>query len=134
MTSQVRSCDPHRILSVRELRTLLAMVSELPLHLGVVHSFESLLRECDNQYNGTRPTVDPIEYETHYDPNLVSFTTRLLVSLLVFISLWVHTHTHTHKTETIVFCAKHTMRIIHDIPYIPYHEYIICTSAAHLRR
>ena len=96
MTSQVRSCDPHRILSVRELRTLLAMVSELPLHLGVVHSFESLLRECDNQYNGTRPTVDPIEYETHYDPNLVSFTTRLLVSLLVFISLWVHTHTHTH--------------------------------------
>ena len=60
-----------RILSVRELRTLLAMISDLPLHLGMVHSFEELLRDCDKQYNGTRPSVDPLEYETHYDPNLV---------------------------------------------------------------
>ena len=60
-----------RILSVRELRTLLAMISELPLHLGIVHSFEDLLRECDKHYNGTRPSVDPLEFETHYDPNLV---------------------------------------------------------------
>ena len=64
-----------RILSVRELRTLLAMISELPLHLGTVHSFESLLQSCERRYNGTRPTVDPIEYETHYDPNLVSLQT-----------------------------------------------------------
>ena len=60
-----------RILSVRELRTLLAMISDLPLHLGLVHSFEGILRQCDQHYNGTRPTVDPLEYETHYDPNLV---------------------------------------------------------------
>lgn len=48
------------------------MISELPLHLGIVHEFEALLRECDKHYNGTRPIIDPIEYETHYDPNLVS--------------------------------------------------------------
>ena len=57
---------------MRELRTLLAMVSQLPLHLGLVHSFEALLRGCDDHYNGTQPTVDPVEFETHYDPNLVS--------------------------------------------------------------
>ena len=48
------------------------MVSQLPLHLGLVHSFEALLRGCDDHYNGTQPTVDPVEFETHYDPNLVS--------------------------------------------------------------
>ena len=57
---------------MRELRTLLAMISELPLHLGIVHDFEALLRDCDQRYNGTRPSVDPVEFETHYDPNLVS--------------------------------------------------------------
>lgn len=47
------------------------MISSLPLYLGIVHSFEDLLRQCDQHYNGTRPSVDPLEYETHYDPNLV---------------------------------------------------------------
>ena len=61
-----------RILSVRELRTLLALVSDLPLHLGTVHSFEDLLRDCQKHYNGTPPSVAPLEYEINYDPNLVS--------------------------------------------------------------
>ena len=56
---------------MRELRTLLAMISSLPLHLGTVHEFEDMLRECDRKYNGTRPSVEPLLYETHYDPNLV---------------------------------------------------------------
>lgn len=59
------------ILSVRELRTLLSRVGNLPLDLQTVNSFEDLLRQCDKQYNGTRPSVDPIEFETHYDPDLV---------------------------------------------------------------
>ena len=62
-----------RILSVRELRTLLAMVSTLPLDLQTVHQFEALLRECDQNFNGTRPSVDPVEFETHYDPDLVRY-------------------------------------------------------------
>ena len=33
-----------------------------------------MLEACDQAYNGTRPIVEPIEYETHYDPDLVSLT------------------------------------------------------------
>ncbi len=66
----------HSILSVRELRTLLSRITDLPLGLEAVNNFESLLRECDKHYNGTRPSVDPIEFETHYDPDLVRVAGR----------------------------------------------------------
>lgn len=62
--------DGSGILSVRELRTLLARVSSLPLDLQTVHQFEDLLRECGQHFNGTQPSVDPVEFETHYDPDL----------------------------------------------------------------
>lgn len=61
----------YRILSVRELRTLLSMLSELPIELKHVENFQSMLESCDKAYNGTRPLVEPIEYETHYDPDMV---------------------------------------------------------------
>ena len=61
-----------RILSVRELRTMLAKFSELPIDLDDVRNFENLLRTCNEKYNRTRPSISPIEYETHYDPDLVS--------------------------------------------------------------
>jgi len=50
----------------------LAKISDLPIDLKAVHKFEDLLRKCDREYNGTRPSVDPVEFETHYDPDLVS--------------------------------------------------------------
>lgn len=56
---------------MRELRTLLAKITDLPINLQAVHNFEDLLHKCDKEYNGTRPTVDPVEFETHYDPDLV---------------------------------------------------------------
>lgn len=51
---------------------MLAKFSELPIDLDDVRNFENLLRTCDEKYNGTRPSISPIEYETHYDPDLVS--------------------------------------------------------------
>ena len=51
---------------------MLAMFSELPIDTDDVRSFEDLLRSCDKEYNGTRPSIAPIEYDTHYDPDLVS--------------------------------------------------------------
>ena len=65
-------CPSPSILSVRELRTLLAQVNSLPLELSAIQNFEGMLRDCDKDFNGTRPSVDPIEFETHYDPDLVS--------------------------------------------------------------
>ena len=59
------------ILSVRELRTLLARVGGVPITLEEVHKFEQLLHNCSMKYTGPLPTVDPSEYETHYDPELV---------------------------------------------------------------
>ena len=61
-----------RILSVRELRSLLSMLSDLPIELKHVESFQGILESCDEAYNGTRPSVEPIEYETLYDPDMVS--------------------------------------------------------------
>ena len=51
---------------------MLAKFSELPIDLDDVRNFEKLLRTCDEKYNGTRPSISLIEYETHYDPDLVS--------------------------------------------------------------
>ena len=60
------------ILSVRELRTLLVKLSTLPVALEDIEKFENMLKKCGRSYNGSPPSVDPIEYETHYDPELVS--------------------------------------------------------------
>ncbi len=57
---------------MRELRTLLSMFSELPIELKHVEEFQEMLESCDRKYNGTRPSVEPIEYETHYDPDMVN--------------------------------------------------------------
>ena len=35
-------------------------------------SISNLLRTCDEKENGTRPSISPIEYETHDDHDLVS--------------------------------------------------------------
>ena len=50
---------------------MLAMFSDLPIDLEDVRNFENLLRSCDKEYNGTRPSISPVEYDTHYDPDLV---------------------------------------------------------------
>ena len=50
---------------------MLAMFSELPIDLEDVRNFENLLRSCDKEYNGTRPSISPVEYDTHYDQDLV---------------------------------------------------------------
>ncbi|CAI8026125.1 N-acetylglucosamine-1-phosphotransferase subunits alpha/beta, partial [Geodia barretti] len=106
--------DQSGILSVRELRTLLAMVSELPLHLGVVHSFESLLRECDDQYNGTRPTVDPIEYETHYDPNLP--TVCVAAESCSWHQILVRSSARVNSREEVVSATAHSTRHMTAFP------------------
>ncbi|KAL5473979.1 hypothetical protein EMCRGX_G028549 [Ephydatia muelleri] len=62
--------DHSGILSVRELRTLMARVTDLPLDAKKTDAFESILRNCQGTYNGSVPTVDPVEFETHYDPDL----------------------------------------------------------------
>ena len=50
---------------------MLVMVNALPIAVEDVVAFEQLLQECDEQFNGTRPTINPMEFETHYDPNMV---------------------------------------------------------------
>ena len=47
-------------------------VSTLPLTMEDVDKFENMLKKCGRSYKGEIPSVDPIEYETHYDPDLVS--------------------------------------------------------------
>ena len=61
---------------------MLAMFSELPIDLDDVHKFEALLRSCDKQFNGTRPSVSSIEYDTNYDPDLVSASSSILLSVV----------------------------------------------------
>lgn len=62
------------ILSVRELRTLLAMTTTLPITMDDVHGLEDMLKSCDQNYTLPRPQVSPREYETLYDPKLVGHT------------------------------------------------------------
>ena len=62
--------DQSGILSVRELRTLMARVTDLPLDAKKIDAFEGILKNCQTVYNGSVPTVDPVEFETHYDPAL----------------------------------------------------------------
>ncbi len=82
MLSAVLICMNCRILSVRELRSLLSMLSDLPIQLKHVESFQGILQSCDEAYNGTRPSVEPIEYETHYDPDMVSQETSLFTKII----------------------------------------------------
>ena len=49
-------------------------VSTLPLTMEDVDKFENMLKKCGRNYKGEIPSVDPIEYETHYDPDLVSWS------------------------------------------------------------
>ena len=56
---------------MRELRTLLVKLKGVPLTAGVINDFEGVLKDCALKYNHSLPSVDPLEYETHYDPNLV---------------------------------------------------------------
>ena len=62
---------PSSILSVRELRTLLALISSLPITMEDVHKLEEMLKTCNKSYNGTAPQVSAMEYETLYDASLV---------------------------------------------------------------
>ena len=80
-------------MSVRELRTLLARIEDVPITLGDIHRFEQILHNCSSNYTGPVPHVDPQDYETHYDPDLVDHTHS-------------HTHTHTHT---------HTEKLIHSL-------------------
>lgn len=61
-----------RILSVRELRTLLTLLSDLPIDMDDVKKLEEMLKSCDANYTGPHPHVSDREYETLYDSNLVS--------------------------------------------------------------
>ena len=46
-------------------------VSTLPLTMEDVDKFENMLKKCGRSYKGEIPSVDPIEYETYYDPDQV---------------------------------------------------------------
>ena len=61
-----------RILSARELRTLLTHVEDLPITLSSLNRFQWMLGNCSKRYNGTSPELPPEAYETHYDPSFVS--------------------------------------------------------------
>lgn len=58
---------------MRELRTLLVKLEDTPLVYEKIKDFEDILKACARSYSENSPSVDPIEFETHYDPDLVSF-------------------------------------------------------------
>ena len=72
VTHPFLSCPLPSILSVRELRTLLTLISELPIDMDDVKNLEELLKSCDTNYTGPRPHVTPRDYEMLYDSSLVS--------------------------------------------------------------
>ena len=61
----------YSILSVRELRTLLVKLMDTPLTSQKIGDFEEMLKQCNSLYSMPTPSIDPIEFETHYDPDLV---------------------------------------------------------------
>ena len=54
----------------------MARVTDLPLDAKKIDAFEGILKNCQTVYNGSVPTVDPVEFETHYDPDLVSLGSK----------------------------------------------------------
>ena len=83
-------------MSVRELRTLLVKTVDLPLTVSKIDDFEKMLRQCGQLYNTSFPSVDPVEFETHYDPDLVcdiglslKCISLSLCLTLLFYSLWL---------------------------------------------
>ena len=77
----------YSILSVRELRTLLVRLKGVPLTANIINSFEGVLKDCDVQYNHSSPSIDPLEYETHYDPDLVIRNNNGICMYLLTLSL-----------------------------------------------
>lgn len=57
---------------MRELRTMLTLISSLPITMEDVSKLENILKTCDEEYTWPRPQVSELEYETLYDPKLVS--------------------------------------------------------------
>ena len=51
---------------------MLAKISNLPIDIKAVTSFEKMLKSCDMDYNGTHPSIEPILFDTLYDPDIVS--------------------------------------------------------------
>lgn len=45
---------------------------DIPLTVKKIDEFENTLKECSQLYNHSLPSINPMEYETHYDPDLVS--------------------------------------------------------------
>ena len=81
-----------RILSARELRTLLTHVEDLPITLSSLNRFQWMLGNCSKRYNGTAPELPPEAYETHYDPSFVS--------LCMYVCMYVCSYLLGHVTVT----------------------------------
>ena len=75
------------ILSVRELRTLLAQLYDIPVTLPKIEELEKVLNDCRLNYTGTTPSIDPVEFEILYDPNLVSKQSIPLPQLLYYFCI-----------------------------------------------
>ena len=110
------------------------MLSDLPIELKHVESFQSMLESCDQAYNGTRPNVEPIEYETHYDPDLVSsspytftlitpHTLVLTCTLVPYPNTWtlttnfshtLHEYTHSQPLVTLDF-IRHCDKLLEKL-------------------
>ena len=76
-----------------------------------------------SNYTGPVPHVDPQDYETHYDPDLVDHTytlthwhthtlthtcTHTLTHTHTHTYTHIHTHTHTQHTHTVWHTYSHT--------------------------
>ena len=70
---------------MRELRTLLVRLKGVPLTASVINDFEAVLKDCALKYNHSLPSVDPLEYETNYDPNLVIIIIIIIIIIIVLV-------------------------------------------------
>jgi UDP-N-acetylglucosamine-lysosomal-enzyme len=93
--------DRSGILSVRELRTLLVKVMEIPLTSKKIHEFESMLRFCAHNFNGTSPSVDPMDFESHYDPDLPLITLDFLTNCSALMSKIIKIYSSKPKYSCI---------------------------------
>lgn len=89
--------DKSGILSVRELRTLLVRLKGVPLTASVINDFEAVLKDCALKYNHSLPSVDPLEYETNYDPNLPLLTLEFVANCTELVKMINKTYGSKNK-------------------------------------
>ena len=94
-----------------------------------VHKLEQILNKCDEEYKWPRPQVSDLEYETLYDPKLVSLNPHAVCCMYPYphpLSMQpLVTLNFTHHCQALVNKLKNTVSNRHRYKFEEISEDIV---------